>query len=464
MRRHWFLIALALLIVSLTTVTAQPPKPPGEGKWIIPVIVDATAPPRPALKYRLLPELGELHTGNQIQAFYKCFFEQNYLFHNKEATDKREKWLDAPLKDLAAEKELIGYGGSAVKQAHYAARLDTADWQIINQAKAEGAFLLLPDVQQLRSLATVLRVRVRGEIARGEFDNAIQTLQTMFALGHIFNEHPTLIGHLVGIAITAMALGEIEEFVQQPGAPNLFWSLADLPTPFIDLRKGSQGEKLLLAKEFDPLRKRMPVDDRDLKTLLRKFDPLVSMSSDGKNDIKPSVWYGKRIADKAAVAAARDRLSKLDPKPADLDKYSPLQTLLMDDFVEYEVNLDEFAKWTNLPFWHLPADFATPKRASGPFGELLPAWYKVMLAKVRLQQHFALLLVGEGVRAYTAENGGKLPATLDAVKLPLPLDPVTGKPFLYEVKDGKGVLHGTPPADQIKNPAHNRVYEITIRK
>ena len=35
--------------------------------------------------------------------------------------------------------------------------------------------------------------RVRGEIARGEFDAAVQTLQTMFALARTFNEHPTLI-------------------------------------------------------------------------------------------------------------------------------------------------------------------------------------------------------------------------------------------------------------------------------
>ncbi|MBA4187107.1 MAG: hypothetical protein C0467_03730 [Planctomycetaceae bacterium] len=464
MRRQWSLSVTALLITSLSAVTAQPPKAPAEGKWIIPLTVDATATPRPALKYRLLPELRELQTGNQIQAFYKCFFEQNYLFHNKESTDNQQKWMDAPLKELAGVKELVGYGGTAAKQANYAARLDAVDWQITNQAKAEGVYLLLPDVQQMRSLATVLKVRVRGEIARGEFDNAIQTLQTMFALGRIFNDHPTLIGHLVGIAITSSALAEVEEFVQEPGAPNLFWALTDLPTPFIDLRKGSQGEKLLVSKEFEILGKGTSVEDRELKALLKRFDPLVGLSNGGKFDMKPSVWYAVRAEDKAEVTAARDRLSKLNPKPAELDKFSTLQTILADDFSQYEVDLDEFVKWSNLPFWQLPADFATQKRAAGPFGELLPAWYKVMLAKVRLQQHFALIVVGESIRAYAAVNSGKLPGSLDAVKLPLPVDPVTGKPFAYEVKDDKAVLSATPPADQIKNPAHNRVYEITIRK
>jgi hypothetical protein len=86
------------------------------------------------------------------------------------------------------------------------------------------------------------------------------------------------------------------------------------------------------------------------------------------------------------------------------------------------------------------------------------------MAKVRLQQHFAMLTVAEGVRAYAAENGGKLPASLDAVKLPMPVDPVTGKPFVYEMKDGKATVRATPPATMKDSPAHNRVYEITIRK
>jgi len=465
MRCHWSLFVIAMLFATSAHSLAQPPKQTDGGKWIIPLTVDATAPPKPALKYRLLPELRELQPGNQIQAFYKCFFEQNYLFHNKESTDQQQKWLDAPLKDLAGVKELVGYGGTAVKQAKFAARLDIVDWQITTQAKAEGVHLLLPDVQQMRSLATVLKVRVRGEIARGEFDNAIQTLQVMFALGRIFNDHPTLIGHLVGMAITTMALTEVEEFVQQPGAPNLFWALADLPTPFIDLRKGSQGEKLLLSKEFDVLEKGTPIEDTELKTLLSKFDPLVGLSNGGKFDMKPSVWYAVRAQDKAEVAAARDRLTKLTHKPAGLDKFSALQTILADDFAQYQVDLDEFVKWTNLPFWQMPGDHAIKKESAGPFSQLLPAWYNVMLAKVRLQQHFALLLVEEAIRAYASENDGKLPATLDVVKLPLPVDPATGKSLIYEVKNGKGRLHGTPPvAGQMLRTPLNRVYEITIRK
>lgn len=458
---RWSLSALAVVVAGMCAANAQSPIEPKDGKDIVPLTVDATRLPRPALKYRLMPELREMHTGNQVQAFYKCFFEQNPLFYSKESTDKQQKWNVAPLKELATEKELVGYGGSAAKQAAYAARLDAVNWEVTNQAKSEGVELLLPDIQQMRMLALVLKIRVRGEIARGEFDAAIQTLQTLFSLAHAFNEHPTLIGHLVGMAITMIALGEVEEFVQQPGAPNLFWALADLPAPFIDLRKGREGEKLLITKGYDVLRKAVPVPEAALAELLKPLDTVASFG-DAKFD-PPSAWSAKQAKDKAAVAAASARLQEYGHTADALAKLSPLQVVMMDDFAQYETDLDDAMKWTNVPLWQLPADIGTRKRPSA-FETLIPAFQKVMLAKVRLHQRVAQLAVAEGVRAHAGGNGGKLPAALDAVKLPLPADPVTGKPFVYELKGDTAAIRGTAPPGREKEPSFNRVYEVTIHK
>jgi hypothetical protein len=459
---RWCFVVLALVLVALSAAPGQPPIEPRGGKYVVPLSVQAVAPARPALRYRLLPELREMQSGNQVQAFYKCFFEQHHLFHAKESTDKQANWLAAPLAELAKEKELVGYGGAAVKQAHYAARLDSVSWEILNQAKAEGAFLLLPDVQQMRMLASVLKVRIRGEIARGEFGSAVQSLQTLFVLARTFNEHPTLIGHLVGMALGGIALGAVEEFVQQPGAPNLFWPLLDLPAPLLDIRKGREGEKLFLTKEFDVLRKAEPVPEAELQKLFKTIDPMLVMGTDGKAQ-KPSAWYARQAKDKDAVAAAAKRLEALGHKPGDVAKLSPLQTVMMDDFAQYQIDLDELLKWTNVPAWQLPADLAKKPRAA-PFAELLPHFFKVVQAKLRSQQQVAMLCVAEGVRAHAADNGGKLPAALDAVKLPLPVDPVTGKPFRYELKGGTATIRGTPPPGREKEPGYNRVYEVTVRK
>src|SRR6185437_5443236 len=151
-------------------------------------------------------------------------------------------------------------------------------------------------------------------------------------------------------------------------------------------------------------------------------------------------------------------------KLADLDKLSNLQIAMMEDFAAYEEYRDSSMKWANLPYWQLPRDFIAMKQPEGILPELTPAVIKVIQARARTQQRLGLIQTVEAVRIYAAENDGKVPASLEAIKLPLPVDPITGKPFLYEVKDGKAILRATPPADRKNDPYYNRIYEVTIRK
>jgi hypothetical protein len=442
---------------------AQPVVQPKDGKLVVKSTVSPAAAAVPSLKYLLLPELRDQQPGNQVQAFYKCFMEQHNFYHDKGEIEKRERWSTAPLPDLAREKDLVGYGGSGLRQADYAARLESVAWEILLQFKAEGINLLLPDAQQLRQLAGALRVRARGEIARKEYDAALRTLQTMFALAHTLDEHPTLIGQLVGIAITNMALGVVEELQQQPGAPSLFWALADLPTPFIDLRKGMQGERLWLPKDYDLLRKAEPIPESVLNRRVKELTEWLTSGEGGKKLTPPAEFYASQTGNPATVAAMKERLAKLGHKPADLDKLGTLQIAMMDDFARYERYRDDLMKWTNLPYWELPADLATRKQPEGVFPELAPAAFKVIQARARVQQYLSLLQAVEAVRIHAAENGGKVPASLADTKLPVPADPVTGKPFAYEVKGAVAVIRGTPPADRKNDPFFNRVYEVTIR-
>ena len=81
----------------------------------------------------------------------------------------------------------------------------------------------------MRTLARALQVRFRAEVALGRFDDAIRTAKTMFAMSRHLGEHPTLIGNLVGIAIAYVAIEPLEEMLEQPGCPNLYWALTNLP-------------------------------------------------------------------------------------------------------------------------------------------------------------------------------------------------------------------------------------------
>src|SRR5947209_17468454 len=139
-----------------------------------------------------------MNPGNPILGYLKCFIEQNPFYHSKEVVEAREQYQTMPLRELAT-KGMLHYGGSSLTQADYAARLDTVDWQILLKFKSEGMMMLLPEVQQLRSLAAALKVRLRAEIAAGQLDDAVRTIKTMLSLGRHLGEHPTVIGNLVGL-------------------------------------------------------------------------------------------------------------------------------------------------------------------------------------------------------------------------------------------------------------------------
>jgi hypothetical protein len=81
----------------------------------------------------------------------------------------------------------------------------------------------------------------------------------------------------------------------------------------------------------------------------------------------------------------------------------------------------------------------------------------VKRAQARLDQRIALLRCVEALRIYAAENDGKLPANLDDIPLPLPVDPATGKLFTYKVEGKTAHLHGEPLGVEVR-------YEVTIGK
>jgi hypothetical protein len=452
-----FFTSTAVIAVAL----AQAP-PASDVPWVVPLSLKAAKEPKPALKYTLLPEARDLTPGNQIQAFYKCFMQQHNFYRGKEAVEQREKWLSAPLKELAQEKGLIDYGGSSARQADYAARLESVDWAILSQLKVEGIHLLLPDVQSLRELASVLKARVRGEIARGEFENALHTIQTTLSLGRAFEYHPTLIGVLVGYAILTIAVEVIEEFIQQPNATSLFWAIADLPYPILDMRRSLMGERAWMNRDFDVLLKQDPLPEAELKRIQKLFEAYVE--KDRKETAQQ--YFLKQVADQAALKVASERLLDSGFTKEKLAALPPLQVVMSDDLLKYLLVRDEIMKWGSLPQYQIPSDEYIKKKypnMKGILYEYVPAIVNVKQAQSRVQQRVDCLRIAEAIRLSASGNGNKLPASLEELKLPLPVDPFSGKPYLYELKDGKAIVHGFVLPERRTNRSYNRVLEIQLQ-
>jgi hypothetical protein len=421
--------------------------------------------PRPALRYLLLPELKEMNPGNPIQNYFKCFMEQQKFFFDKEAVERREKLLVMPLKELPAT-ELRNYGGSALSQADWAARLDTPDWQILLKVKTDGVSLLIPEVQQVRALASALKVRFRAEVVLGRFDDALRSAKTMFALARHLGEHPTLVGHLVGDSVANMAIGVLDEMLQQPGCPNLYWALTNLPSPLVPLDKGIEGERALVLTEFRDLDPSAPMSADQLKKFIAYMDILIGAGKPPEPSKGVQAWLDARTKDEAKVSAARRRLVESGLVEERLLRFPAEQVILLDEKREFEVRRDDVMKIMALPVWQAEALSVQASAAKEPalfVHALLEGVSGTRLPQARLDRRIALLRHVEALRLYAAEHNGTLPAKLSEVSLPLPDDPFTGKSFRYEVNGTTAHLRGSPPPSIATDPAYEVHYEVTLR-
>jgi hypothetical protein len=459
---------------------------------IVRLTVAPQAAPKPVLRYQLLPEMKEMNPGNPIQGYAICFMDQYNFFRGKESQENLLKWETMPLKDLPV-KQLRDYGGTALRQADYSARLDTPDWQLLVKMRRDGFGLHLPQLQQMRELAAFLSVRFRAEVAERRFDDALVTAKTMFALSRNLGEHPTRIGNLVGVAVASVAIGPVEEMIQQPGCPNLYWALADLPSPFIDFRQGCQGEAVLIEPEFRLLDEKAPMSDAQLrkafdhirelldsltiKSSLSTYQPKqppntfrTSLHVDKeKPESKDEVgdWVAARAGDAERVRAARKRLIESGLAEERVKLFPPPQVILLNEKLEYQIRCDEQLKMFAVPYWEiekLQAAASKEERGESLFAPLVGNVLRLRQARARLDQRLGLLRCVEALRMYAAENNGKLPAKLNDVKLPLPVDPITGKPFPYQLDGGTATLRGTPPAGRENQAGYDVRYEVTIVK
>jgi hypothetical protein len=456
------LCVLALAMTALASVRADQTETSTE--TLIRLKVQPMPAPSPALRYLLLPDLKEMNPGNPIHNYLRCFAEQQKFFFDKETCNRRDQLLVMPLSALPAY-ELQDYGKSALRQADWAARLDKPDWEILLRAKADGIGLLLPDVQQMRTLANALKVRFRAEVALHRFDDAIGTAKTMFAMGRHMQENPTLVADLVGIAITAVAIGPLEEMLEQPGCPNLYWALTNLPNPLIRLDMGIEGERILILSEFKDLDDAAPMSEAQIKKVIAHFDGIFQMEGSNKETLRK--WLDARVKDKARVDAARRRLIEYGLKEEQVKQFPPEQVLLLDEKRDYEVRRDDVMKFMNLPTWQATQLALEPKlgKDAGIFAKaLVPALFKVRSAQGRIEQRIALLRHVEALRLYAAAHGGKLPEKLADCDVPLPVDPFTGQAFRYKVDGATAHVWGSPPRGMEKMPAYNVHYEVTIQK
>jgi hypothetical protein len=445
------------------------------GPTTVALALHPAAEPVPALKHYLAPEIRDLTRGNAADCYYQAL-----LLMGKEMpadqTEQMDRWATMPIKDLpkAEVRARLQNYPAALAELDRAAVCDHCDWGLTERLRRQGLATLLPELQRLRELSRLVRVRAHVEIAEGKFDDAVVSIRTGLMLGKNAAQGPTLINALVGIAIITTMLEQAEFLVSQPGAPNLYWALTALPSPVIDIPRAMQGERLFVEALFPHARgaaRYNALSARELQTLQEKFLSLMGLlDGGGKADWKARLAF-------AAIAAkmypeARKRLLASGAPAADLNTMPVVQVVLLDSMDEYERGLDDFLKWMSVPYWQADDGLraAEAKLLAGrdkTFGPhslalmLLPAVTKVHLASARTERRIAALRTLEAIRLHAATHANKFPDSLDAVTaVPLPVDPVTGKRFEFKRQGDKAELIGPPPGKEIAGPQNALRYEL----
>ena len=112
---------------------------------------------------------------------------------------------------------------------------------------------LLPDVQEARSLARLLRLRALEQLDRQDFAGAVSTISDGYRLSSLIATGETLIEQLVAIAIGSVMEDCVDRAIQTPGCPNLYWALDSLPRPISKFRDSVQFEMHFLTRVFPVL-------------------------------------------------------------------------------------------------------------------------------------------------------------------------------------------------------------------
>lgn len=466
------LVTLIVFVPSLAAGQVAVVQPSGAGKPseqekapAVKLVLHPAAEPRPALKYHLFPPLLDRRPGNAAVLYGKVTAEQWPFFTNEERREKIGKLIDIPLAEFPREEADRLLGGVRLQDLERGARCEYCDWQLpIREEKFYG--ILLPEVQQTREFGRILAAKARLHIAEGKLDEAVHMLETGYALGRHVAEGQTLINGLVGVAIAKMMSKQVETFVQQPDAPNLYWALTHLPDPLVDMRPGFEAEWAMIYLSYPELR---DLEDKDYspeqwRERLNMLAGALLSFSNGAPQIPPELLT-TGLALKG-YPMAKEGLIERGYSPEEVEAMPVAKVVLLYTMQTYEELRDDVFKWFAVPYSQAGEGMAKAQanirrglsREVIPFASiLLPSIQRAHFVGAQHGRSIAALRVIEAIRMHGAVHDGNLPEKLaDITDVPVPIDPTTGEAFIYR-RTGKTATLESPGGER-----DGLRYEITF--
>ena len=418
------------------------------------IVLHPVPPTSPALKYQLLPTLYERRPGNAVVFYGRVKAEQKAFFNSKEIWDNIHRALDAPLEEVRDMEGILRDQNAPVfRFMEQGGQCEYADWQY--PVEEETYHTLIPDAHQQRQFARILKADARGRIARGDFRGALRTLKVGYAMARRTADAPFIVSGLVGVSIGNMMSDCVLELIQQPGAPNVYWSLTYLPAPFLETRPIFEGEMLTLGYAFPPLMdadysisdpaywRQKLVEMGELHAKYFTMDP--DDEARFQREMVVRLLRGYPLAKRTLIEEGMT--------PEEVEAMAVGQVVLLQTKRQFDQTRDELLKCVLLPYWqgkgHLGEVEKRIWRAGRQWEEALPLCDKYFpavqaasTAFARMDRRIAELRLFEALRLYAAAHQGRLPRRLDDLEVPIPIDPITGKPFDYRLEGDVARVEG----------------------
>lgn len=461
-------VLLGGLVSALTGASAfgdEPTKP-------VKITLHPQAAPVPSLKYRLLPDRLSQQRGNAAVLYGKVTAEETTFFGDEKLRDQIADWAEAPLESLRGGKVKLPSDGSIEGALRRGALCTDCDWQLpIGEVPYYTS--LLPEVQQARGFGRVLAARARIQIADAQYDDAITTLQTGYALGRNVAAGETLVNGLVGMAICGSMNQQVIDYVQQPGAPNLYWALTDLPRPMIEEHRALEVERMGIELTFPvtaQARTAKKTADEWKADFMRVFGDKVFEWPDagtGPGSFSPEE-IERRCDDR--LPAAKKYLIESGLPEKEVAEMPKFQIAMLYSLALIHENMDNVTRYYRLPYREaIPAMTAVVKRVENDDREIVPISPLMMpalkvsyVAPTRMERMIDVLRVFEALRLYAAGHHGKLPEALaNVTEAPIPNDPVTGKAFEYKLTGDGATLRG-PVLDNQSPFADPKLMDLSL--
>src|SRR5262249_34120722 len=151
-------------------------------------------------------------------------------------------------------------------------------------------------------------------------------------------DYPTEAANRLGLSVAGRGFDVLEEMLQQPGCPNLYWALTELPCPLVELRKGVQGDCLLVATDLRPIREDVSMTEAEVEKEVSRLSGVIGFAREqvGQPPRSLRAAVQARLEEPERVEAARRRLVERGSAEDLVRRFPPAQVILLDEKRAYE--------------------------------------------------------------------------------------------------------------------------------